>query len=70
METPTLDIAVPINEGIYRIGAVHVGLDKARIDALVSKLRTTFLGFIALVSIIIFYISYRLANYISGRSPV
>lgn len=66
METPTLDIAVPINEGIYRIGAVHVGLDKARIDALVSKLRTTFLGFIALVSIIIFYISYRLANYISG----
>ncbi len=65
MAPPALDIAVPINEGIYRIGAVHVGLDKAHIDSLVSKLRITFLGFIALVSIIIFYISYRLANYIS-----
>lgn len=65
LKTPALDIAVPINEGIYRIGTVHVGLNKAHIDNLVGKLRITFLGFIAIVSIIIFYISYRLANYIS-----
>lgn len=59
------DIAIPINEGIYRIGTVHVGLNKSHIDNLVSKLRFTFLGFISLVIIIIFIISHILAKYIT-----
>lgn len=59
------DIAVPIKEGLYMIGAVHVGLSKDHIDSLVSKLRITFLGFISLVIIIIFFISHWLARYIT-----
>jgi hypothetical protein len=39
------DVAVAVNEGIYRIGSVHVGLYKKHIDQLINKLRTTFLGF-------------------------
>lgn len=62
---PALDIAVPILEGIYRIATVHVGLNQRHIDNLVSKLRITFLGFIALVCIIIFWISHRLSEYIT-----
>lgn len=62
------DIAVPIKEGLYRIGTVHVGLSKVHIDDLVSTLRITFLGFISGVVIIIFIISHRLAKYIT--SPV
>ncbi|MDM8514961.1 ATP-binding protein [Desulfobacterales bacterium HSG16] len=59
------DIAVPMKEGLYLIGAVHVGLSKEHIDNLVSKLRFTFLGFISLVIIIIFIISHWLSRYIS-----
>lgn len=59
------DIAIPITQGIYRIGTVHVGLSKTHIDQLVSKLRFTFLGFLSLVIVIIFIISLRLANYIT-----
>jgi histidine kinase len=59
------DIAIPINEGIYRIGTVHVGLNKEHIDSLVGKLRITFLGFISMVIIIIFAISHALAKYIT-----
>ena len=62
------DIAVPIREGIYRIGTVHVGLNKEHIDNLVGKLRITFLGFISLIIVIIFLISLRLASYIT--SPI
>lgn len=62
---PTYDIAVPIKEGIYRIGTVHVGLSKEHMDDLVSKLRITFLGFISAVIVIIFLISHRLAQYIT-----
>ena len=43
------DIATPITQGIYRIGTVHVGLNKSHIDQLVAKLRTTFLGFLSAV---------------------
>jgi len=57
----TYDIAVPVKEGIYRIGTVHVGLNKAHIDRLISKLRITFLGFISLVIVFIFWLSHRLA---------
>ncbi|MBU1002963.1 MAG: PAS domain S-box protein [Proteobacteria bacterium] len=60
-----LDIAVPVLEGIYRIATVHVGLNQRHIDNLVSKLRITFLGFITLVIVIIFWISHRIAGYIT-----
>ncbi|MCG8529529.1 MAG: ATP-binding protein [Desulfovibrionales bacterium] len=59
------DIAVPIKEGIYRIGTVHVGLSKVHIDNLVGKLRAMFLGFISAVIIITFWVSHRLAKYIA-----
>lgn len=62
---PALDIAAPVLEGIYRIATVHVGLNQRHIDGLVGKLRITFLGFIALVIIIIFWISHRLSGYIT-----
>jgi histidine kinase len=59
------DVAVPVLEGIYRIATVHVGLSKRHIDNLVGKLRTTFLGFISLVIVIIFLISHRISRYIT-----
>jgi histidine kinase len=59
------DIAVPMNEGLYRIGTVHVGLSKEHIDKLVSKLRFMFLGFISAVIIIIFYVSHRISRHIT-----
>ena len=59
------DIAIPITQGIYRIGTVHVGLNKNHIDQLVGKLRTTFLGFLSLVVVIIFVITHRIAKYIT-----
>jgi histidine kinase len=59
------DIAIPITQGIYRIGTVHVGLNKNHIDQLVGTLRTTFLGFLSLVVVIIFVITHRLAKYIT-----
>lgn len=60
------DIAVPVKEGLYRIGTVHVGLSKEHIDSLVGKLRVMFLGFISAVIIITFFVSHRLAGYISN----
>ncbi len=59
------DIAVPLKEGIYTLGAVHVGLNKTHIDNLVGKLRFTFLGFISAIVVIIFLIALRLSNYIT-----
>ena len=59
------DIAIPVTQGIYRIGTVHVGLNKGHVDQLVGKLRSTFLGFLSLVVVIIFVITHRLANYIT-----
>ncbi len=59
------DIAIPIAQGIYRIGTVHVGLNKNHIDQLVAKLRFTFLSFISIVIVIIFVISHWLAKYIT-----
>ncbi|MFP5258757.1 MAG: ATP-binding protein [Acidobacteriota bacterium] len=57
-----IDIAVPVREGIYTLGAVHVGLSKSHIDSLVGKLRTTFLGFITAVTVVMFLIVLRLSN--------
>ncbi len=59
------DVAVPVNEGIYRIGSVHVGLNKNHIDDLIRNLRTMFLGFISAVIILFFIISHRLSGYIT-----
>jgi len=59
------DIAVPIKEGLYRIGTVHVGLSKSHIDSLISTLRLTFLGFISAIIFIIFFISNRITKYIT-----
>lgn len=63
--TQVYDIAAPINEGLYRIGTVHVGLSKTHIDSLVSKLRVAFLGFISGVVLIAFYLSHRLSRSIT-----
>ncbi|KJS28745.1 MAG: histidine kinase [Desulfatitalea sp. BRH_c12] len=59
------DIAVPVQEGIYQIGSVHVGLYKKHIDQLIAKLRTTFLGFVSVVTLFCFLISHRLTRYIT-----
>lgn len=59
------DIFVPVREGIYRIGMVRVGLFKKHIDVLIGKLRTTFLGFVTVVTLFCFLISHRLARYIT-----
>lgn len=59
------DIAIPVKEGIYQIGTVHVGLNKNHIDTLIGKLRTTFVGFVSVVTIIFFAISHWLSNFIT-----
>ncbi len=59
------DVAVPVLEGIYQIGSVHIGLYKEHIDKLIGKLRITFLGFISVVVVIFFAISHVLARYIT-----
>ncbi len=59
------DIAVPVKEGIYTLGTVHVGLNKSHIDSLVGKLRITFLGFISAIVIIIFVIALKISNSIT-----
>jgi len=59
------DVALPIKDGIYKIGTVHVGLDKRHIDKLIGKLRFTFLGFISAIAIIFFGISHWLSRYIT-----
>jgi len=59
------DVAVPVKEGIYRIGSIHVGLNKNHIDKLIRNLRTMFLGFLSAVTLVFFIISHRLSKYIT-----
>ncbi len=59
------DMAVPVSEGIYQVGSIHVGVYKKHIDVLIDKLRTTFLGFMSAITIFCFIISHRLARYIT-----
>lgn len=61
-DSQAIDIAIPVREGIYTLGSVHVGLSKKHIDSLVGTLRTTFLGFIAAVTVVMFLIALRLSN--------
>jgi PAS domain S-box-containing protein len=65
MDRAAYDIAIPVKEGIYRLGVVHVGLNKSHVDSLVAKLRSTFLGFLSLVIVIFFIMSHMLAKYIT-----
>jgi PAS domain S-box-containing protein len=58
-------ISVPVKEGIYTIGAVHVGLDKKHIESLIAKLRLIFLSFLSVITIIFFFLSHRLALHIT-----
>ncbi|MDY7001454.1 MAG: PAS domain-containing sensor histidine kinase, partial [Thermodesulfobacteriota bacterium] len=62
---PTYDVAVPMEEGLYQVATVHVGLNKRHIDKLVDKLRTTFLGFLLAAIIIIFLVSLRVSRSIT-----
>ena len=64
-DTAVYDVAIPVREGIYQIGTVHLGVAKNHIDQLIGKLRTTFLGFVSAVTIIFFIISHGLARYIT-----
>ncbi len=59
------NIAVPVKEGLYEIGWVHVGLLKSHIDNLIGKLRITFLGFLSSVTFFFFIICHNLSNYIT-----
>lgn len=59
------DIAVTVKEGIYQIGTVRVGLNKAVIDRLMGKLAITLLGAISAVIVMGFFISQRLSKYIT-----
>ncbi len=54
-------VTVPVEEGIYTIGSVQIGLDKHHIDKLISNLRWIFLSFISTVSVLFFFLSHRLA---------
>jgi PAS domain S-box-containing protein len=65
VEDAVWDVAVAVNEGIYRIGSVHVGLYKKHIDQLIGKLRTTFLGFVSAVTVLFFIISHALSKTIT-----
>jgi two-component system NtrC family sensor kinase len=64
-ENSVYDVAVPVKEGIYQIGSVHVGINKRHIDQLIGKLRTTFVGFVSLVTVVFFLISHWLSRYIT-----
>jgi len=59
------DIAVPVKEGIYKIGTVRVGVNKAVIDQLIGKLALILLGAISAVIVLGFFISQRLSKYIT-----
>lgn len=63
-DVDAVDVSVPVQEGIYTLGRVHVGLKQSHIDSLVGKLRLTFLGFISLVVVIIFLIALILSGYV------
>ncbi len=58
-------VSVPVKEGIYTIGSVQIGLDRAHIENLISRLRLVFLSFLSVVSLIFFFLSHRLALHIT-----
>lgn len=58
-------VAVPVKEGIYTIGSVHVGLDKHHIEKLITKLRVLFLSFLSVTATVFFLMSHYLARQIT-----
>ena len=58
-------VTVPVKEGIYTIGSVQIGLDRAHIENLMSRLRLVFFSFLSAVSLIFFFLSHRLALHIT-----
>jgi PAS domain S-box-containing protein len=66
--SPAYDIAVPIREGIYQIGTVHVGLNKQHIDSLINKMVMAFLVIIGAIIVIGLFMSHFLSKYI--RRPI
>ncbi|MBT4641678.1 MAG: PAS domain S-box protein [Desulfobacula sp.] len=58
-------VVVPVEEGIYTVGSVQVGLEKQHIEKLISNLRLVFLSFLSMVSVIFFFLSHRLALHIT-----
>jgi PAS domain S-box-containing protein len=58
-------ITVPVTEGIYTIGSIQMGLDKQHIDNLIAQLRWIFLSFLSMVTLIFFFLSHRLALFIT-----
>ncbi|MBW2111004.1 MAG: PAS domain S-box protein [Deltaproteobacteria bacterium] len=59
------DIAVPVLEGIYQVGTVHVGLSKEHIDNLIDKLLITLLSIISAIVVVVLVISHFLSKYIT-----
>jgi histidine kinase len=59
------DIAVPIWEGIYQIGSVHVGLNKKHIDRLIERLGLIYIGIIIIIIGIFFLISHWISTYMT-----
>jgi PAS domain S-box-containing protein len=59
------DIAVPVIEGLYQVGTVRVGVNKAVIDRLIGNLAVTLLGAISAVIVVGFFISQWLSKYIT-----
>jgi len=57
-------VVVPVQEGIYTIGSVQLGLDKKHMEKLIFDLRLVFFSFLSMVSIIFFFLSHRLALHI------
>ncbi|MCG8618302.1 MAG: ATP-binding protein [Desulfobacterales bacterium] len=54
-------ITVPVKEGIYTIGSVQIGMDRAHIESLIDRLRMIFLSFLSAVTLVFFFLSHRLA---------
>ena len=62
---PVFQITIPVKEGLYTIGSVHIGLDKGHIQTLIAKLRFLFLSFLSVVTFLFFILSHWLARLIT-----
>ncbi len=58
-------LIVPVNEGLYTIGFIHIGLAKEHIKRLIEKLRALFLSFLSAVTIFFFAMSHWLSRRIT-----
>ena len=65
IEGKTFHVTVPVKEGIYTIGSVHVGLDKHHIEKLIAKLRVLFLSFLSVAAGVFFLMSHYLSRQIT-----